>query len=242
MAGRCATQCQSVRGPAGKGSAPSPDTAPVPAPSPLAADRSTTAVWHRAAARRHELAVLAASRPALPVLIALARFARPLRRVPRLGWVVGDPVLARRILGDGERFPLVGEGGVGHLWAQLLGDWVTELFDGPGHHALRARVRDLFTESRATALVRRAAGARLDQAAEELAAGRVVDLADLARLLVGRILADLLGLPGVGAPTTPHAASSRPVSGSPHSRSARRRRPTSTPPPSPPAVSSSRTP
>jgi cytochrome P450 len=141
---------------------------------------------------------LAASRPGFPVLLTLGRFARPMRRIPGLGWVVGDPATMRRILADRGHFTIIGEGVVGHLWARVLGDWVYGMFDGPGHHALRTTVHDLFTEERAAALVARAAGARLRRATADLTDGVTVDLADLARIVVGRIVADLLGL-GWGA-------------------------------------------
>jgi cytochrome P450 len=145
-------------------------------------------------ARRHELRLHAASRPAFPVLLALGRFARPIRRVPGLGWLVGDPVTMHRILNDADHFTTIGEGIVGHLWAQVLGDWVYEMLDGAGHHALRKKARDLFSEDRAAALVSRAAGPRLRRCTAELVAGGAVDVADLARVVGGRIVADLLGL------------------------------------------------
>jgi cytochrome P450 len=146
------------------------------------------------AASRHEWRLLAAANPALPVLLAAGRFARPIRRVPRLGWVVADPVTARQILNDAAHFTLLGEGGVGHLWAQVLGDWVYEVFDGAGHHALRSQTRDLFTEENSAALVERVAGPRIARARVQLAGGGVLDVAGLARILVGRIVADLLGM------------------------------------------------
>lgn len=145
-------------------------------------------------ASRHELGLLAASRPAFPVLLALGRFARPIRRIPGVGWLVSDPVIVRRILTDPHHFTTIGEGIVGHLWAQVLGDWVYDIFDGAGHHALRRKTRELFTEDRAAALVSRAAGPRLRRCTAELVAGGTVDVADLARVVVGRIVADLLGL------------------------------------------------
>lgn len=98
-------------------------------------------------ARRHELRLLAASRPAFPVLLTLGRFARPIRRIPGLGWLVSDPVAVRRILNDSDHFTTIGEGIVGHLWAQVLGDWVYDMFDGAGHHALRMKARELFTRT-----------------------------------------------------------------------------------------------
>jgi cytochrome P450 len=145
-------------------------------------------------ASRHELRLLAASRPAFPVLLTLGRFARPIRRIPGVGWLVSDPLTARRILNDPHHFTTIGEGIVGPLWAQLLGDWVYDMLDGAGHHALRTKAHQFFTEDRAAALVSRAAGPRLRGCTAELVAGRTVDVADLARVVVGRVVADLLGL------------------------------------------------
>jgi cytochrome P450 len=145
-------------------------------------------------AHRHELRLLGASRPAFPVLLTMGRFAGPIRRIPGLGWLISDPIIARRILTDPDHFTNVGEGIVGDLWAQVLGEWVYDLFDGAGHRALRTQTRDLFSQDRAASLVARAAGPRLRRCTAELVAGRAVDVADLARVVVGRIVADLLGL------------------------------------------------
>jgi cytochrome P450 len=84
---------------------------------------------------------------------------------------------------------------VGHLWAQILGDWVYELFDGPGHHDLRTRSKELFTERTSAAFVEHAWGSRLAQARSAFEAGEPLDLADLSRILVGRMVTQLLGLP-----------------------------------------------
>ena len=122
-------------------------------------------------------------------------FARPLLKVPRLGWITADPLTARAVLNDPEHFTLLSEGGVGHLWAQILGPWVYDLFDGPGHYDLRTRSRELFTEKTSAAFVERAWGPRLAQARAELEGGGEVDLADLSRILVGQMVVTLLGMP-----------------------------------------------
>jgi cytochrome P450 len=146
-------------------------------------------------ARRHEAHLLWASRPSLALLLHAARFAPPIARMPRLGWVVRDPVLCREVLNGHRHFTLVGEGGVGHLWAQVLGDYVTELFDGPGHLRLRTKARDLFTTKTSADLVAEAFDAPLTELTAQLRAGETVDVADASRVLVGRMLATLLGLP-----------------------------------------------
>ena len=149
-----------------------------------------------AAAVRHESRLLWASQPGLWALarVAAARPFGPIRRVPRLGWVAAEPTVIRAVLNDHEHFTLLGEGGVGHLWEQILGPYVSRLFDGEGHAALRRRARDLFTEDNSAALVERAAGPVYADLSRRLAAGEGVDVAESARLVVGRMMADLLGL------------------------------------------------
>lgn len=153
-------------------------------------------------AHARDTALLVAARPALAGLLLAGRALAGTRvvRVPRVGWVTASPVLARQVLNDHRSFSMVGEGGVGHLWAQVLGAWVTELFDGPGHHDLRSRSRELFTDGAARAQVAQAWGPLLDDARGRLAAGGEVDVADLSRVAVGRMMIASLGIPpGDGA-------------------------------------------
>jgi hypothetical protein len=58
--------------------------------------------------------------------------------------------------------------------------------------------------------VARAAGPRLRRRTAELVAGRTVDIADLSRVVVGRVVADLLGLK-IGGPTDDDDAGYREV-------------------------------
>jgi len=146
-------------------------------------------------ARAHEHRLLSAARPALPFLNWLGMFAKPLIKVPGLGWITADPLTARAVLTDPDHFTLLSEGGVGHLWAQILGDWVYDLFDGPGHHDLRTRSRELFTEKTSAAFVERAWGGRIEDARRAFEAGEDIDLADLSRILVGQMVVTLLGMP-----------------------------------------------
>lgn len=146
-------------------------------------------------AESHERKLLASARPALPILNWLGQYAVPIKKFPAIGWVTGDPQIARQILNDAKHFTLLGEGGVGHLWAQVLGPWVLDLFDGPGHHDLRTRSRELFTEKNTTQLVERAWGDRLERERLRFEAGGELDVARLARVLVGRMVIELLGMP-----------------------------------------------
>jgi cytochrome P450 len=154
-------------------------------------------------AAAHEHRLLSAARPALPVLNWLGQFARPIMKVPGLGWITSDPRTARTLLNDPEHLTLLSEGGVGHLWAQILGDWVYDLFDGPGHHDLRTRSRELFTEKTSAAFVEKAWGERIAEARAAFEAGAELDLADLSRVLVGHMVVQLLGLPVDAAASEP---------------------------------------
>lgn len=146
-------------------------------------------------AARHEARLLWSANPGLFALLEAARHTGPIARVPGLGWVVTDPLLARQVLNDHAAFGMNGEGGVGHLWTQLFGDEMAQFFGGARHAEIRTRVRDLFTEDAARTLVERSQGPSHAALAHRLAAGETVDVADAARVLSGRMVADLLGLP-----------------------------------------------
>ncbi|MFD0541218.1 cytochrome P450 [Actinomadura luteofluorescens] len=146
-------------------------------------------------AARHEARLLWTANPGLFALLEAARHTGPITRVPRLGWVVTDPVLARQVLNDHAAFGMNGEGGVGHLWTQLFGDEMGRFFGGATHAEVRTRARDLFTEDAARVLVERSQGRTHAALAARLAAGTGVDVADAARVMAGRMVADLLGLP-----------------------------------------------
>ncbi|MFF2557831.1 cytochrome P450 [Nocardia sp. NPDC058058] len=146
------------------------------------------------AATRHELTLLAAGQPWLPAVLLAGRAAKPIRKLPKLGWFVADPLVARQIFNDSNHFSIVAEGAAGHWWAQVIGDWVEDLFEGPGHTALRTKVRDLFTAAHTDALVDGVLGPALKQITADLADGKTVDIAERARVLVGRSVSDLVGM------------------------------------------------
>jgi cytochrome P450 len=143
---------------------------------------------------RHEARLIFAANPALFSLLTLGRFVGSVRKVPQVGWVITDPLVARSLLTDSEHTSLLGEGGVGHLWAQLLGDWVNESFDGPGHDVLRRQARDLFTDASSKRHVARIFAEPATRLADSLRQNETVDIAETARVWVGRMVADLLGL------------------------------------------------
>ena len=144
---------------------------------------------------RHEAQLILAANPALFSLLTLGRVFGSVRKVPRVGWIITDPVIARSLLSDSAHTNLLGEGGVGHLWAQILGDWVNTSFDGPGHNTLRRQARDIFTDASAKQHVARVFAEPATRLADALRRNETVDIAETARVWVGRMVADLLGLP-----------------------------------------------
>lgn len=153
---------------------------------------------------RHEARLLRRGNPWLYALLRASRLAPPIGRLPRVGWLVTDPLLARRVLNDHRNFSMAGEGGVGHMWGQLFGPEMAGLFDGAAHTEVRTAARDLFTEQAAAELVERAQGDHYRALARRLAEGEEADLAAEARVLAGRLVADLLGLE-LGAEDAPYA-------------------------------------
>ncbi|KAA0023183.1 cytochrome P450 [Antrihabitans cavernicola] len=140
-------------------------------------------------------------------MLSAGSLVKPIRKVPLLGWLVADPLLARQIHNDTTHFSIVDDGASGHWWAQMLGDWVYNLFEGKAHVEFRAQTHDLFTPERSRALVDRAVGPMLHRLTADLSAGKTVDIGDFARAYTGRIMVDLVGMgPSRGAtdPDTPY--------------------------------------
>jgi cytochrome P450 len=115
-------------------------------------------------------------------------------RVPGFGVVVNDAALARRVLLDTDTFRKSGPGSSGALWTPVLGPSVLLNMDGAAHAALRRKLVGLFTPTAVDALCARVLAAPLDRAGRELAAGRAVDLVDLARTCAGAVICAIIGL------------------------------------------------
>lgn len=143
---------------------------------------------------RQELKLLFLAQPIVPVVLLSVRLFGKIRKLPGLGWVVTDPLLARQVFNDANHFTIVGLGGAGFWWKQVLGEWVLELFDGVGHHRIRTAVRDLFAADFTNLLIERAGGESFRSLTEDLAAGKQVDIVAWSRVTVGRVVADLVGM------------------------------------------------
>ncbi len=126
----------------------------------------------------------------------LSRIDRPAFRVPGVGVVVGDSDLVREVLSDSARFSKSGPGTSSDFWNPVLGPTVLLNMHGAEHAELRRRLAPVF----APPAVRRIVSVQLEQeaaaAALRLRAGRTVDLVPLAQRCAGRVIAELVGIPG----------------------------------------------
>ncbi|MCX6466840.1 MAG: hypothetical protein NTW05_25115, partial [Pseudonocardiales bacterium] len=130
---------------------------------------------------------------AYPLVRSLARVG-PVVRVPRVGVVVSDAALVRRVLLDTDAFTKTGPGSPAALWTPVVGPSVLLNMEGPGHAALRRALGELFTPAAVTALCGEVAAPLCAELARRLAAGEAVDLVPVAQRLAGAVIAGLIGL------------------------------------------------
>jgi cytochrome P450 len=142
----------------------------------------------------HEVALHLAAHPFAYPALRLIGLAGAVVRVPGLGVVVTDAAVARRVLLDTETFRKNGPGSSGALWTPVLGPSVLLNMEGDAHAALRRRLAGLFGASAVESLCARVLAAPLARAQETLAAGRTVDVVDLARTCAGAVICALVGL------------------------------------------------
>ncbi|WP_412540814.1 cytochrome P450 [Longispora sp. K20-0274] len=119
----------------------------------------------------------------------------PVRRVPRVGVVVSDPVLARRVLMDPDTFTKTGPGSPSDLWTPVLGPSVLLNMEGDAHTRLRRKLSGLFTPGYVGELCDRVLSPFLRDLREDLDRGREVDLVQVVRDCAGAVICELVGLP-----------------------------------------------
>ncbi len=143
---------------------------------------------------RHEVALHLAAHPLAYPALRLVGLGGAVVRVPGVGVVVTDAAVARRVLLDTATFRKNGPGSSGALWTPVLGPSVLLNMEGEGHAALRRRLAGLFGATAVEALCTRVLTAPLARAQEALAAGRSVDVVDLARTCAGAVICAIVGL------------------------------------------------
>ncbi|MGY0230713.1 cytochrome P450 [Longispora urticae] len=119
----------------------------------------------------------------------------PVRRVPRVGVVVSDPVLARQVLMDSDTFTKTGPGSPSDLWTPVLGPSVLLNMEGDAHTRLRRKLSGLFTPGYVRDLCDRVLALPLARLRSDLADGREVDLVRVVQDCAGAVICELVGLP-----------------------------------------------
>ncbi|MCI2421762.1 cytochrome P450 [Saccharopolyspora sp. K220] len=145
------------------------------------------------AARWERRVQLGAHPLAYPLVRGIGRIA-PVVRVPRVGVVVSDAVLAREVLTDTEGFTKTGPGSPADLWTPVVGPSVLLNMEGADHTRLRRTLSGLFTPRFVDRLCMRVAAEPMAALRTRLAAGRCVDLVPVVRDLAGAVICELVGL------------------------------------------------
>lgn len=146
---------------------------------------------------------LAAHPLAYPLVRGIGRIA-PVVRVPRVGVVVSDAGIAKRVLNDPAHFTKTGPGSPADLWTPVVGPTVLLNMEGPAHAELRRKLSGLFTPRSVADLCARVADEPMKRLRDDLAAGPV-DLVQVVRRLVGAVICELVGLEP-GEAVAAHAA------------------------------------
>ncbi|NUT90758.1 MAG: cytochrome P450 [Saccharothrix sp.] len=135
---------------------------------------------------------LAAHPLAYPLVRGIGRIA-PVVRVPRVGVVVSDAGIAKRVLNDPAHFTKTGPGSPADLWTPVVGPAVLLNMEGQAHADLRRKLSGLFTPRSVADLCARVTDEPVGRLRDDLAAGPV-DLVPVVRRLVGAVICELVGL------------------------------------------------
>lgn len=178
-------------------------TAPLELPARPDAGRRAPALPQGADTRRaawQEARLNLAAHPLLWPAVRLVGRSGAVLRVPGLGVVVNDALLAHDVLCRDDLFRKQGRGGIAEVMTQAFGPSALANMDGDPHRALRRRLGPLASAEQADAWLD-ASRSPLDRAFAALAQGRTVDLARTARTLSGRLTLTLMGVePGPPVP------------------------------------------
>ncbi len=149
---------------------------------------STTrrAAWHDA---RVNLAAHPIAWPAARLIGAAGRVVR----LPGLGVVVNDALIAHDVLSRDREFTKRGPGSIAEVMTQAFGPRALANMDGASHRELRQRLGPLATVAQADVWLQ-SARRPFDRAIASLHAGEIVDVAHVARLLSGRLTLTLMGV------------------------------------------------
>ena len=128
---------------------------------------------------------------AWPAACAIRRLGRVVR-VPGLGVVINDALIAHDVLTRDREFTKRGPGSIADVMTEAFGAHALANMDGDAHRALRQRLGPLASAAQAEQWLLDARPP-FDHAVEALHAGERLDVSRIARLLSGRLTLTLMG-------------------------------------------------
>jgi len=129
-------------------------------------------------AQRREWLVYALNRPLAFAVLEIAGWLGAIVRVPRVGHVVSDAEIGRRVLTDTEHFDSHSPGSLGTLFTQVLGPFALLNMDGAEHHEVKRRLMEVFSPKYIAALLSAATGRLVTELHEHLRAGQTLDFVE----------------------------------------------------------------
>jgi cytochrome P450 len=145
-------------------------------------------------AQRREWLVYALNRPLAFAVLEIAGWLGAIVRVPRVGHVVSDAEIGRRVLTDTEHFDSHSPGSLGTLVTQVLGPFALLNMDGAEHHEVKRRLMEVFSPKYIAALLSAATGRLVTELHEHLRAGQTVDFVEFMTDFASVMACELIGL------------------------------------------------
>lgn len=118
----------------------------------------------------------------------------PVTYVPRLGYVVNDPLVSKEILMSPDSFNKYGQGSTGPIVSQIMGDNALINMHGADHMEMRRKVADFFSSRYLDSVTRAVLTGHAEELRRSLAAGEEVDLSEFTRMFTGHVTLHLLGI------------------------------------------------
>lgn len=128
---------------------------------------------------------------AWPAACVLRRFG-PVVRIPGLGVVINDALIAHDVLTRDREFPKNGPGSIADVMTRAFGSSALANMDGTAHRELRQMLGPLASAAQADEWLLAARGP-FDTALGAIARGERVDICRVSRLLSGRLTLTLMG-------------------------------------------------
>ena len=153
-------------------------------------------------AEKWERRIQLAAHPVALRMLELAAKRGPVVRLPRIGVLLSDPVIAREVLTDSISFTKNGPGSPADLWTPVVGPTVLLNMEGPAHAELRRKLGPLFTARAVSTLAERVGSNILDSLPPRLTGWEAVDLVTTARQLAASTICELVGLRAAGMTRT----------------------------------------